>query len=161
MLLSIQIIRITTFHVVYCCVLLQHYMHKSSIVRAKLLAKDSNLGNLLITSALRKSNKELHNIEGGEGDDDTETSLLYGDVRPSDSQRDTDLRDEDTVFEEDVYQPEGRLDSKSFLLDSPHTSMRILMDSRQLLLDDKSLIKDVMRSQQCSEVLKPYRWERD
>jgi hypothetical protein len=136
-------------------------MHKSNVVREKLLAKDSNLGTLLIASAMEKSGHSLKDLQGGDSlyaEEYDETSLM------TDEERDTDVSDVDPrntngVSESDISFPDGaRLDSKSFLLNSPHTSARILLDSRQLLMDDNSLIRDVMRSQQCSEVLKPYRW---
>lgn len=141
----------------------QHFMHKSSVVREKLRAKDSNLSALLISSALKKSENELNILEDEEDQYCATTSLLHGESGPfretwetDYSERDTDVRDEAGVTEEDITLPNGgRLDSKAF--DLKHTSERMLFDSRQLLKDDGSLIREVMRSQQCSKVLQPYR----
>jgi hypothetical protein len=141
-------------------------MHKSNIVREKLLAKDANLSTLLIESALQKSNNSLkelleedvvHRSEddpllmGGDDEDQRNTEVL---IRSS---SDVHPRVANEVRDSDIFIPGGRIDSKSFLLGSPHSSARILLDSRQMLQDDKTLIQGVMRSSVCSEVLKPYR----
>jgi len=140
-----------------------HFMHKSHIVREKLLAKDFNLGHLLIESALQKSNHDLASLT-----EEPVESPLYNDYTDDDEGRGTEVmirdssevspRESNRVRSSDIFVPNGKIDEKSFLLDSPHTSQRMMMDSRQFLLDDKSLIQDVMRSNKCNEVLKPYRW---
>jgi hypothetical protein len=124
-----------------------------------LLAKDSNLGHLLIESALNKSNHDIASLM-----EDTVENPLYCDQeeRETDlmirSSSDVDVRSSNRVRSSDIYVPDGRIDSKAFVLDSAHTSQRMMMDSRQFLLDDKTLIRDVMRSNKCSEILQPYRW---
>lgn len=130
----------------------QHYMHKSEIVREKLRAKDSTLGSLLIESAMEKSdNAQTHILYTiSESDNPLHSDDKYRDTG------DTDLAPRATngVRESDIV---DELDPESFLLGTPHASDRILKDSRQLLIDDNSLIDNVMRSNKCSEVLKPYR----
>ena len=133
-------------------------MHKSRIVREKLMMKDANLSTLLIETALKKSEHSLHSLEDQDSNNNDDTPLLYESNRDSDMS-DVIPRSSAEVSETDIRFTDAgdRLDSKSFVLDPSRSSKRIANDARELLNDDKSLINDVMKNSRCSDVLKPYR----
>lgn len=131
-------------------------MHKSPVVRAKLLAKDSNLGTLLIESALDKSDaRDTSDLDSRE--DSYNPVLLNGEHDQRFSSVDVQPRPTNTVRESDIAVPGGRIDSSSFRLDNSRYSAKILKDAKSLLKEDSSLIKGVMRSEECSKILQPYR----
>ena len=133
-------------------------MHKSNTVREKLLMKDANLSTLLIESAMKKSEFSIQNMDTLKEVDDLETPLIYGCKRESDVS-DVAPRSTAEVSDSDIRftNAGGRVESNAFVLDPKRASKRILMDARELLNDDTSLIEEVMKNSQCSDILKPYR----